>query len=437
MANDSILAQAIAQIATPLTGDPHEWDALFDRIGDARFVLLGEASHGTHEFYATRAELTKRLIVEKGFTAVAAEADWPDAYRVTHFLERTGGDDDVVSALGDFQRFPQWMWRNADMVELFRWVRAYNDALSGARRKVGFYGLDMYSMHGSVAAVLRHLDRADPAAATRARARYACLDIGGGDPQHYGYAAGRGLTEDCEHEVLAQLVDMLKRRNTVAAGGTDAHFEAVQNARVVAAAEAYYRLMYRGGVSTWNLRDTHMADTLDALAAHLGPRAKVVIWAHNSHVGDSDASDYRERREEITLGHLVRDRHPDDTVLVGFSTHHGTVTAASDWDEPAERKVVRPALPGSYERLFHQTGVEKFVLLLNDLGDVAGGLHEERAIGVIYRPQTERMSHYFHVALPHQLDAIIHLDETHALVPLERTGTWEAGETPETFPTGL
>jgi erythromycin esterase-like protein len=244
-----------------------------------------------------------------------------------------------------------------------------------------------------------------------------------------------GVSADCERQVLNQLVEMVKRKTP-----DDAHFEAEQNARVVANAEEYYRTMYLGGVSTWNLRDTHMADTLDALAKHLGSRSKIVVWAHNSHVGDSAASSHREQREEITLGHLCRERHPGDTVLVGFSTHHGTVTAASDWDQPAERKRVRHALSNSYEKLFHQVGVPEFLLMLDDLGDAAGALQEprlQRAIGVIYRPQTERQSHYFHVTLPEQLDAIIHIDETTALEPLERTGTWEAGEAPETFPTGL
>jgi erythromycin esterase-like protein len=435
--DDSHLAQAIAQIAIPLD-DTGAYDALFDRIGDARFVLLGEASHGTHEFYRIRAELTKRLIREKGFTAIAAEADWPDAYRVDRYIKGTGSDDDATEALSDFRRFPQWMWRNSDMVELVGWLRAHNDAATDPRSKVGFYGLDMYSMHASMERVLGYLQRTDPDAYKRARERYACLDAGGGDPQRYGYKTAFGLSEDCEHEVLQQLVEMLKIRT-----GEEGHFDAEQNARVVANAEEYYRKMYLGGVSTWNLRDTHMADTLDALVQHLdrsGRRTKVVIWAHNSHVGDSDASSHRERRDEITLGHLCRERHDGDVVLVGFSTYQGTVTAASDWDEPAERKRVRPALPGSYEHVFHQTGVPKFLLMLDDLGDAAGGLHEQRlqrAIGVIYRPQTERQSHYFHVTLPEQLDAIIHIEETRALEPLERTGTWEAGELPETYPSGL
>lgn len=436
MASDSHLAQAIAQIAVPLDGSS-EYDALLGRIGDARYVLLGEATHGSHEFYRIRAELTKRLIRDKGFTAIACEADWPDAYRVNRYIRGEGNDEDAAEALSDFRRFPQWMWRNADILDLVGWLRSHNEH-ADARAKVGFYGLDMYSMHASMGVVLGYLEKTDPSAAKRAKERYACLEVGGDDPQRYGYMTGRGLTEDCEHEVLQQLVEMLKRRTA-----DDAYFDAEQNARVVAHAEEYYRTMYAGGVSTWNLRDTHMADTLDALVSHLdrgGRRTKVVIWAHNSHVGDSDASRHRERREEITLGHLCRERHDGEAVLIGFSTHHGTVTAAHDWDEPADRKRVRPALEGSYETLFHQVGIPAFLLLLGDLGDAAGGLHEERlqrAIGVIYRPQTERASHYFHVRLPDQLDAIIHIDETRALEPLERTGRWEKGELPETFPTGL
>ena len=436
MASDSHLAQAIAQIAIPLDGRS-EYDALVERIGDARYVLLGEATHGSHEFYRIRAELTKRLIREKGFTAIACEADWPDAYRVNRYIRGEGSDHDATEALADFQRFPQWMWRNADILDLVGWLRSHNER-AGTRAKVGFYGLDLYSLHASMKVVLDYLEKTDRSAAKRARERYACLDVGGGDPQRYGYLTGLGLTEDCEHEVLQQLVEMLKRRT-----GAEAYFDAEQNARIVAHAEEYYRKMYQGGVSTWNLRDTHMADTLDEVVRHLdrgGRQTKVIVWAHNSHVGDSDASSHRERRDEITLGHLCRERHDGEVVLIGFSTHHGTVTAAHDWDEPADHKRVRPALDGSYEKLFHQVGIPAFLLLLDDLGDAAGGLHEERlqrAIGVIYRPKTERMSHYFTVRLPDQLDAIIHIEETRALEPLERTGRWEKGELPETYPSGL
>jgi erythromycin esterase-like protein len=447
MPNDSILAQAIAEQATPLTGAATDFDPLIERIGDARFVLLGEATHGTHEFYRLRAELTRRLICDHGFAAVAAEADWPDAYRVNRYLRGEGGDRDATAALTDFRRFPQWMWRNAEMLELVDWLRAHNEQLPDRTRRVGFYGLDLYSLHSSMSAVLAYLDPRDPGAARRARERYACFDVFGAEPQRYGQAVMLGMAPDCEREALAQVVDLLRnrgellRRDGVIA--EDAQFEAEQNARVVANAEEYYRAMYQRGVSTWNLRDTHMADTLDALSQHLerrGRSGRIIVWAHNSHVGDSAAMVHRAERAEITIGHLCRERHPGDTVLVGFTTHTGTVTAASDWGDPAERKRVRPALPGGFEALFHRTGMPSFLLMLGGLGEAAAALHEprlERAIGVVYRPQTEPRSHYFDVRLADQLDAVIHVDETRAVEPLERTPLWDRGELPETYPTGL
>jgi erythromycin esterase-like protein len=444
---ESILAQAIAEQAIPMAGAHSDFDVLLDRVGDARFVLIGESTHGTHEFYRIRAELTKRLIREKGFAAVAAEADWPDAYRINRYVRGGDRDADASDALGDFQRFPQWMWRNADVLDFVGWLRAHNDALLDANQRVGFYGLDLYSLHASMAAVIGYLEKRDPAAAKRARKRYACFDAFGDEPQSYGHVVSLGLAEDCEREVLQQLVDLIGQRGELlrhdGVVAEEAQFEAEHNARVVANAEEYYRMMYLRGTSTWNLRDTHMADTLDALAAHLeryGRSGKVVVWAHNSHVGDSAAMAHRAERDEITIGHLCRQRHPGRTVLVGFTTYDGTVTAASDWGESAERKLVRPALPRSYETLFHRTGVPSFLLMLDNLGEATAALHEsrlERAIGVVYRPQTERASHYFDVRLADQLDAVIHVDRTRALEPLERSTVWERGELPETYPTGL
>jgi erythromycin esterase-like protein len=445
MPREAILAQALAETVTPFDGASSDLDPLIERIGDARFVLLGESTHGTHEFYRIRAQLTKRLIREKGFTAIAAEADWPDACRVNRYVRGGNADADAADALNDFRRFPQWMWRNADVLDLVGWLRAHNERV-GTDRTVGFYGLDVYSLHSSIEAVVGYLANKDPEAAQKARERYACFDTLSADPQLYGQATALGIREDCEQEVVEQLLELQRRRaDLVRAGGRlaeDEQFEAEQNARVVARAEEYYRSMYLGSVSTWNLRDTHMMDTLDALALHLGRRGekpKIIVWAHNSHVGDATATQ-RDMRGELNIGQLCRQRHPDETVLVGFSTYQGTVTAASDWGEPAERKRVRPALPGSYEALFHRVGIPQFLLLTRELGEAAGGLHEsrlQRAIGVVYRPQTERASHYYHVHLPEQFDAVIHIDETRALEPLERTAGWERGELPETYPTGL
>jgi erythromycin esterase-like protein len=447
--HESFLVQAISEVATPLAGAPRDFDLLLDRIGDARFVLLGEATHGTHDFYRIRAELTKRLVREKGFEAIAAEADWPDAYRINRYIRGVDAhaDADAVDALDGFRRFPQWMWRNADILDLVGWLRSHNDQVQDPSRRVGFYGLDLYSLHASMDAVLRYLDTRDPRAAQRARERYGCFDVFGPDPAGYGRALALGVAEDCEREVVSELVDLQHHRSQLlrhdGVFAEDELFEAEQNARVVTNAEEYYRAMYLGPGSTWNLRDAHMAETLEALAHHLARRGgagKVVVWAHNSHVGDSRAMEHRTLRDEITIGHLVRRRHPRETVLVGFTTYEGTVTAASDWGGNAERKRVRPALPGSYEELFHRVGTPRFMLMLDALGEATGALHEarlHRAIGVVYRPDTERASHYFHVHLPDQLDVVIHCDDTRALEPLERSAEWERGELAETFPTGL
>lgn len=444
MAGESILVRALIDTVSPLTGDPSEIDPLVESLANARFVLLGEASHGTHEFYRWRSEISQRLIRDHGFSGIAAEADWPDAYRVNRYIHGESDDNSPEESLRDFHRFPQWMWRNSDVLDLVGWLRDYNDH---AVKKVGFYGLDLYSLHSSIAAVVDYLDSQDPSAAAEARARYSCFDTMSEEPQLYGLATARGVREDCEHEVIEQLLALQRQRYELAAKGTlvaDQHFAAEQNARVVKNGEEYYRAMYRGHTSTWNLRDTHMADTLEALSAHLGGTAgtaKLIVWAHNSHVGDAEATE-RDFRGEINIGHLCRKRHPNDTKLVGFTTHHGTVTAASDWGDPAERKRVRPALANSYEALFHETNIPAFLLQLDPrhLGEAAGALHEarlHRAIGVVYRPQTERASHYYHARLPAQFDAIIHVDETRALEPLERTSDWERGELPDTFPSGL
>ncbi|HEY4178078.1 MAG TPA: erythromycin esterase family protein [Kofleriaceae bacterium] len=443
MATDSILLRALVDTVQPLTEDSPDLDALVERLSSAQFVLLGEASHGTHEFYELRAAISRRLLGDYGFAAIAAEADWPDAHRVNRFIRHEGHDRDVKTALSDFQRFPQWMWRNSDVVNLVTWMRTYN---RDSDTPVGFYGLDMYSLHSSINAVIDYLAERDENAAIAARARYACFDTLALQPDRYGMLAARGLREDCADEVVAQLIDLQKRREQLLKeGGTasaDQLFAAEQNARVVAHAEEYYRAMYRGQVSTWNLRDTHMMETLDALSNHLGRNGKpgkIIVWAHNSHVGDAEATE-REFRGEINLGQLCRQRHPKTTKLVGFTTHHGSVTAASDWGAAAERKIVRPALTSSYEHLFHDTGIPRFVLHLDQLGEAAGALHEprlHRAIGVVYRPQTERESHYYHSSLPSQFDAIIHVDESSALLPLERSAEWDRGELPDTYPSGL
>jgi erythromycin esterase-like protein/predicted phosphoribosyltransferase len=422
-----------------LTGAASDYDPVVERAAATRIALIGEASHGTHEFYRARAELTKRLIAEDGYTAVAVEADWPDAYRVNCFVRAANDDSGPEEALSDFRRFPAWMWRNRDVAEFVGWLRGWNDALPEGSPKVGFYGLDLYSLHTSMEAVVEYLERVDPEAARRARERYACFDHFSRDPQIYGYEAGVGTAEPCERQAVEQLVELQRRRAELAGRdgpvSEDRYFYAEQNARLVVNAEQYYRAAFRGGVESWNLRDMHMADTLDALVEHLartrGP-TKAAVWEHNSHIGDARATELGQAGE-LNVGQLVRERHAEQALLVGFTTFTGTVTAASDWGGPAERKNVRPALAGSWEELFHERGVPRFLLEPAGLG----GRRLERAIGVIYQPETERHSHYFHARLAQQFDAVIHIDETRALEPLERTSQWEAGELPETFPWGV
>ena len=432
---------AIVSSARIVNGAHDDYDTLLGQIGAARFVLLGEASHGTQEFYRERIRITQRLIAEKGFAAVAVEADWPDAYRVNHYARNIGRDTGSVQALAGFARFPSWMWRNTEVVRFVDWLRAYNDALPAQSAKAGFYGLDLYSLFTSIEAVLNYLQAVDPAAAKRARARYACFDHYHQDSQRYGYASAFGMSASCEKAVIEQLNDLQARRAVLQEGRNDADefFYAQQNAILVKNAEEYYRTMFRGRVSSWNLRDSHMAVTLDALASHLSQPdkpAKIVVWEHNSHIGDARATEIGQQGE-WNVGQLAREKYGDDAYLVGFTTHHGTVTAATDWNQPAERRRVRPGIGGSYEDLFHQVGIPAFMLLLKENEELGRLLSEprlERAIGVIYRPETERQSHYFHACLPQQFDAVIHFDETSALEPLERTSTWETGELPETYP---
>jgi erythromycin esterase-like protein len=443
--NDPALT-AVQRDAHPLTGAADDYDRLLALVGDARLVLIGEASHGTHEFYRTRAEITQRLIQEKGFTAVAVEADWPDAYRVNRYVRGVGDDPTANESLADFRRFPTWMWRNADVLDFVGWLRDHNDLQRADAGKAGFYGLDLYSLYRSIEVVLAYLDKVDPEAARRARYRYSCFEDFGEDAQQYGYAASFGLSESCEREAIEQLVELQRtvgeyaRRDGQLAA--DEAFFIEQNARVVANAERYYRTMFGGRVSSWNLRDRHMVETLHELDAHLsrgGRPAKIVVWEHNSHLGDARATEMS-ARGELNVGQLVREQYGRDTVIVGFTTYSGTVTAASDWDAPAERKNVRPALAGSYELLFHSTSLPSFDIDWRGNHVAAQQLLSprlERAIGVIYRPDTERVSHYIYARLPEQFDAIVHFDHTRAVEPLERTAEWQRGDLPETYPVGV
>jgi erythromycin esterase-like protein len=417
------------------------YEALLESASTAQCVLIGEASHGTHEFYSTRAELTRRLIDEHEFRAVAVEADWPDSFRVHRFVTGRGEDKNANEALSDFRRFPGWMWRNTVVVEFVKWLREWNSSRGSQKDAAGFYGLDLYSMHTSIEAVLSYLDKVDPASAKRARHRYGCFDHFGEDPQHYGLATVAGGAEPCEEEVVSQLVELRRKYAELISRdghiGEEEFFSAEQNARLVANAERYYRAMFHGRANSWNLRDEHMFETLNQLIRHRDSgKAKVVVWAHNSHLGDARAT-AMSARGEFNVGQLVRERFGGESFGIGFTTNTGTVTAASDWGEVAERKRVRPALKGSYEELFHAVGLPGFWIDLRARNEATALLRDERlerAIGVIYRPETERFSHYFEARLADQFDAIIHLDETRALEPLERNSEWDTGELPETYP---
>ena len=446
MSERTALIKTIQEKAIRLNDAADAGDEILSLVGDARFVLIGEASHGTHEFYECRAAITKKLITEKGFSAIAVEADFPDAYRVNRFVRGIGADKDAERALGDFQRFPLWMWRNEVVVEFAEWLREHNTDKSPAAQ-VGFYGIDLYSLHASIDAVLDFLGKIDPDAAKQARSRYSCFDHFGEDAQSYGYAASYDERFSCEDEAVNQLVELQRRAAEYADRdgfiARDEYFFAEQNARLVKNAEEYYRQMFRGRVSSWNLRDRHMAETLDALAMHLdgeNESGKIVVWAHNSHLGDARATEMGERGE-WNVGQLVRERYGDDSVrIIGFTTHAGTVAAANDWGEAVQIKQVRPARKDSYELIFHETDSPAFFLDLRD-AEVKEALSRpqlERAIGVIYRPETERVSHYFAARLSEQFDGVIHFDETRAVAPLETTASrMNEEDAPETFPTGM
>ncbi len=415
---------AVRDLAVPLQDEANDYDELMAMAEEKSFVLLGEATHGTQDFYRMRADITRRLIAEQNFDAVAIEGDWPDVWRVNRFVQGEGSDNEQ-SALGDFQRFPMWMWRNREMLNFITWLREHN-ADKPAALRVGIYGLDLYSMYRSTDAVVRYLDRVDPEQAEIARARYAALDHVR-EPQAYGYQAAFGQRPPANNEVIAQLVQLREDAASYVELNDlttmDEYFFAERNAAVVVQAENYYRAMFGRRQNTWNLRDAHMRDTLLALADYRRRRSgsgRVVVWAHNSHLGDARATEMQSRGE-WNLGQLIRQHSFEEVLLVGFTTYTGHVSAASQWDGDVERKWVRPALPESYEHLFHTTGMDRFFLPLNS--PFAEPLREpllERAIGVLYLPESERASHYFEASIADQFDAIFHLDETEALEPLRK-----------------
>jgi len=428
----------VREVAEPIDDiDTGRIDALVDRIGDARLVLIGEASHGTSEFYRMRARITRELVARRGFQFVAVEADWPDAARVDDYV--LGGKRRSTLDFTPFDRFPTWMWRNEEVHDFVEWLRAYN--ADQRENKVGFHGLDLYSLFTSIAAVLAYLDDVDPDAARVARARYGALTPWQKDPAAYGQAVLVGKYESSELEVVEMLREMLQRRIDYAAKDGARFFDAAQNARVVANGESYYRSMYYGSARSWNLRDQHMFDTLQALLGFYGAGSKGIVWEHNSHVGDASATEMSAGGEH-NVGQLVREAFGQNAYIIGFGTDHGTVAAASSWEEPMQEMRVRPAHPSSYERLFHDTGMPAFMIHLRDPRriEVRQELLSprlERAIGVIYRPDTELASHYFSASLPLQFDEYIWFDETSAVHPLEGAERSRSAGLPDTYPFGL
>ena len=428
------LEQAIANTAETFDSiESADLSPLLERIGEARVVLLGEASHGTSEFYRMREAISRALILHKGFNFIAIEGDWPDAARIDHYVRHKEYSPSEWTA---FARFPVWMWRNNEVRTFVDWLREHNAARKPEKR-VAFHGLDLYSLYASIRFVLEYLDEVDPAAAKIARERYGCLTPWQADPATYGHAALNGSYPICESDVVRALKDLMGKQQAYAAHDGERFLDAVQNARLVANAERYYRIMYYGSRASWNLRDGHMFETLQTLLAHHGSRAKAIVWAHNSHVGDASATEMS-ARGEFNIGQLARKKFGDSCYSIGFGTDHGTVAAASDWGGPMEIKRVRPALDNSYEKLCHQTGVPRFMLGLRDRASApARGLMQprlERAIGVIYRPESELASHYFEAVLPRQFDEYVWFDETKAVTSFK---TEELEGLPDTYPFGV
>ena len=429
------LADRLRRMARPLSDD-RDLDPLIERIGDAHIVMLGEASHGTSEYYTWRDRITRRLIRERGFSFIAVEGDWPDCHTVNRFVKGLDdGGSDAREVLHAFARWPTWMWANEEVVSLVTWLRSHNRSRP-PERQAGFYGLDIYSLWDSMQAVLEYLDRVDPDAARAARRAYGCFDPYHDDAQEYAMATAVVPTS-CEDETIAILRELRRNAPHYSEDGRDAYFNAEQNALVARNAELYYRTMVRGGPASWNVRDQHMAETLERLLAHHGPAAKAIVWEHNTHIGDARATDMA-AAGMTNIGQIARETWgPDNVVLVGFGGYEGSVIAASGWGEPMQQMRVPPAREGSWESLLHEAIGEDVLLLTADMNGVADAdlARAHRAIGVVYHPGRERYGNYVPTVLPARYDAFIHLEHTSALDPLHMPARVD-GELPETYPTG-
>jgi erythromycin esterase-like protein len=435
------LPRLIAEAAEPLPDiDDPGFGSFFDRFGDARVVCLGEASHGTSEFYRARAAISQRLVQRHGFNIVAVEGDWPDCATIDRYIRHRPWRE---GELNSFERFPMWMWRNEEVDAFVRWMREHNESRA-FERMCGFYGLDLYNLSGSMRAVIDFLDQEDPELAKLAHRRYGCLDPWAEDPALYGRHSLLEGYARCEVGVLQMLRDLLQKQVDCFGPECEEWLDAAANARLIKDAEAYYRVMYQGSAESWNLRDRHMFDTLTMILDAKGPNSKAIVWAHNSHVGNAAFTDMGMHREELNIGQLVKEKWGEQARLVGFGTHTGTVAAADDWDEPVKIKRVRPSLEESHERISHEAGIARFLLDLRE-GEIGSDLRDrlaeprlERFIGVIYRPETERWSHYSEAILPKQFDAWVWFDETRAVTPLPgeaRPG--EHREVEASYPFGL
>lgn len=430
------LVERVRDVALPLRG-AGDLDPLMERIGDARFVLLGEASHGTAEYYRWRARLTQRLIHEKGFSFVAVEGDWPDCYRVSRYVKGARGvGSSAREVLRAFSRWPTWMWANEEIADLTEWMRMYNSTLKPESR-IGFYGLDVYSLWDSLREVIRYLETVDPDMALTAKWAYSCFEPYGEDVQEYARAT-RLVPASCEEEVVALLAGLRAKVGELRDGGPDAYFNAEQNALIAKNADGFYRAMVRGGPDSWNVRDCHMAETLDRLMQHHGPNAKAIVWEHNTHVGDARATDMAVGGM-VNVGQLVRERHEGDgVVLVGFGSHRGSVIAAREWEAPMQRMPVPEARDGSWEDVLHQASPnDKLLLLSDDAPDEFQDARGHRAIGVVYHPDYDAFGNYVPTVLPRRYDAFLYLDETDALHPLHVPVHLAEPEVPETFPVGV